>query len=127
MVRSDTARSSASARAVVTPRRRSRCTMRKRRSARRTDAAILRLARLEDPDRGAGGIAQDAEDAVRGPDAIAHHLRPEIPRPPGALRPIANPAGGEPSPDSFEQPPREPPLRSSSGLAHRVFAARNAA
>src|SRR2546423_2464038 len=122
MVRSDTARSSASARAVVTPRRRSRCTMRKRRSARRTDAAILRLARLEDPDRGAGGIAQDAEDAVRDLDAVADHLRPEIARPPGALRAIVDPDVGDPSRDSFEQLLGEAALGSFSGLDHRVFA-----
>src|SRR5436305_9011614 len=102
MVRSDTERSSASARAVVAPRRRSRCTMRKRRSARRTEAAILRLAGLEDPDRRSGGIAQDAEDAVRDLDALPHDLRAEIARPPRALRAIVDADVGQPPRDSLE-------------------------
>src|SRR6267154_2237034 len=122
MVRSDTARSSARARAVVTPRRRSRCTMRKRRSARRTDAAILRLAGLEDPHRGAGRIAQDAEDAVRDLDALAHHLRSEIARPPGALRAIVDADVGEPARDSFEHLLGGPALCAFAGIHHRVFA-----
>src|SRR5256885_17191932 len=103
MVRSETERSSASARAVVTPRRRSRCTMRKRRSARRTEGAILPLARLEDPDRRSRGIAQHAEDPVRDLDALPHDLRAQIARPPRALRANVDPDVGQPSPDSLEQ------------------------
>src|SRR5438067_8874477 len=107
MVRSDTERSSARARAVVTPRRRSRCTIRKRRSARRT-AAILRLAGLEDAHRGARRIAQDAEDAVRDLDALAHDLRSEIARPPRTLGAVVDADVGEPSRDALEQLLGEP-------------------
>src|SRR5438045_40061 len=81
---------------------RRRCTMRKRRSARRTEAAILRLAGLEDPDRRSGGIAQDAEDAVRDLDALPHDLRAEIARPPRALRAIVDADVGQPPRDSLE-------------------------
>src|SRR3954471_14582464 len=125
MVRSDTARSSASARAVVTPRRRSRWTIRKRRSARRTDAAILRLAGWEDADLRAGRIAQDAEDAVRDLDALAHDLRTEVSSPLRAPCAIVDADVGEPPGDAFEHLVGEPARRSFAGVDHRVLASRD--
>src|SRR5438067_7670770 len=125
MVRSETRRSSASARAVVTPRRRRRCTIRKRRSARRTRGAILPLSRLEDADRGAGRIAQHAEDAVGNLHAVAHDLRAEIARPAGALRAIVHADVGEPSRDALEQLLGEGARGPFPGVHHEVHAAGN--
>src|SRR5919205_4139627 len=111
MVRSETERSSASARAVTTPRRRRRWTMRKRRSARRTEAPILALANLEDPDRRPRRIAQHAEDPIRDLDALAHDLGSQLARPAGAPRAVVDRHVGEPSRDALEQLLGEPSLR----------------